>query len=368
MPNVETKLATIVFTDIVDFTRLSAENEPLALQLLATQRDTLKPIIERHNGSWLKEIGDGLLLSFNTTKDAVECCIEIQHTIKNVANLNLRIGIHQGEITAQDDDIIGDDVNITSRIQSYAQSGGIIITENINSTLLRNPVYQTKKIEKPELKGVSQNIQLYEITSHGLPSADTILNTVSGVAHNEKTPPTMARYSFIGIIFSILITIFMIYRGIDYFTAIKEVTGKTSIAVLNFENIRKFDDYDWLGERIASNLTYKLGQLTNIRMIDRLQILNKLGEIDPEKASVIDYKINQVAKNIDVNLILHGNFTIMGDVIEITVFFADTQTGDQISLMLEQYPLDELSDIPSHINKKISAFIKTNDRFKPEPE
>ena len=89
MPNAETKLATIVFTDIVDFTRLSAENEPLALQLLDTQRDTLKPIIERHNGSWLKEIGDGLLLSFNTTTDAVECCIEIQHTIKNLANLNL---------------------------------------------------------------------------------------------------------------------------------------------------------------------------------------------------------------------------------------------------------------------------------------
>ena len=86
MPNAETKLATIVFTDIVDFTRLSAENEPLALQLLATQRDTLKPIIERHSGLWLKEIGHGLLLSFNTTKDAVECCIEIQHTIKNVAN------------------------------------------------------------------------------------------------------------------------------------------------------------------------------------------------------------------------------------------------------------------------------------------
>ena len=96
--------------------------------------------------------------------------------------------------------------------------------------------------------------------------------------------------------------------------------------------------------------------------------LNKLGEIDPDKASIIDYKINQVAKNIDVNLILHGNFTILGDIIEIIAFCADTQTGDQISLMLEQYPLDELSDIPSHIAAKISTFIKTNDRFKPKTE
>jgi len=65
------KLAVIVFTDIVDFTRLSADNEPVALQLLDTQRSILKPIVERHHGKWLKEIGDGLLLSFNTSKDAI---------------------------------------------------------------------------------------------------------------------------------------------------------------------------------------------------------------------------------------------------------------------------------------------------------
>ena len=56
----------------------------------------------------------------------------------------------------------------------------------------------------------------------------------------------------------------------------------------------------------------------------------------------------------------------MGDIIEITAFFADTQTGDQISLMLEQYPLEELSDIPTYINDEISKFIKTNPRFKME--
>jgi class 3 adenylate cyclase len=65
------KLAVIVFTDIVNFTRLSADNEPVALQLLNTQRSTLKPIVGRHHGKWLKEIGDGLLLSFNTSKDAI---------------------------------------------------------------------------------------------------------------------------------------------------------------------------------------------------------------------------------------------------------------------------------------------------------
>ena len=172
MANPTHKLATIVFTDIVGFTKLSAENEPLAIQLLVTQRTTLKPIVERYNGRWLKEIGDGLLLIFDTTKDAVDCSIEIQHTVKNVANLDLRIGIHQGEVVIQGDDVLGDDVNVASRIEPFASTGGIVISNRVNASLLRDPSYQTKLVGKPALKGVRQEVKLHCIISHGLPETD----------------------------------------------------------------------------------------------------------------------------------------------------------------------------------------------------
>ena len=166
------KLATIVFTDIVGFTQMSAENEPLAIQLLETQRTTLRPIVDRHGGERMKEMGDGLLLTFQTTKEAIDCCIEIQHTVKNVANLDLRIGVHQGEVVVQGGDVIGDDVNIASRSEPFAAPGGIAVTDRVNASLMRDPVYQTKLIGKPALKGVLQEIKLYCITSHGLPETN----------------------------------------------------------------------------------------------------------------------------------------------------------------------------------------------------
>ena len=101
------KLAAIIFTDIVGFTEFSAKDEPSAFKLLETQRDLLKPIVDKFNGEWLKEIGDGLLLTFNTNHEAVNCAIEIQTQTKPIDDLNLRIGIHQGEVIFNGNDIIG---------------------------------------------------------------------------------------------------------------------------------------------------------------------------------------------------------------------------------------------------------------------
>ena len=199
---------------------------------------------------------------------------------------------------------------------------------------------------------------IYDVSDGGVVRTDM----VSGDTGEEKAHPSMARSSLVGIIFSIIITIFMAYKGIDYFTATKEVTGKTSIAVLNFDNIRKFKDYEWLGDEIAADLSYKLGGISSVRIIDRFQILNKLGEVDPEKASILDYKIEQIAKNIDVDHIIHGQFTIMeqDSSIKIIAFIANTKTHDSKPLMREKYPLANLSDIPTFINEKISSYVKTN--------
>ena len=131
MPSPETptrKLAAIMFTDIAGYTKLSSTDDTKAAKLLNTQRDLLKPIVEKYGGSWLKEIGDGLLITFKGATSALECAIEIQKTTKDIDDLNLRMGIHQGEIIEQKGDVIGDDVNVASRIEPFSAIGGIAKT------------------------------------------------------------------------------------------------------------------------------------------------------------------------------------------------------------------------------------------------
>ena len=172
MPNqniTKKKLQAIVFTDIVDFTKLSSEDEQEALNLIQKQNDTLKPIVKKHNGKWLKEIGDGLLFSFDSSLDAVRCSIEIQKELSKIDKLIIRIGIHQGDIFIKDGDIFGDDVNIASRIESFAPHGGIAISDKIYKDISSVSDLKTSFIGYKKLKGVEQETKIRCITSNDLP-------------------------------------------------------------------------------------------------------------------------------------------------------------------------------------------------------
>ena len=171
------KLAAIVFTDIVGFTKLTAKDQSKASALLRQQRGLFRPIVDSYNGTWVKEMGDGLLLIFDTVTDAVNCCIKLQETSKQIDDLNLRIGIHQGEILVEENDVIGDDINVAARIEPFSAPGGIAISNKVHDAIIREEEFETKYLGKPKLKGVGQKVGVCCITSHEL--AETDLSQVS---------------------------------------------------------------------------------------------------------------------------------------------------------------------------------------------
>src|SRR5437764_5028316 len=131
----ERRLAAIMFTDMVGYSALSQRDDQLALQLLEEHRDLLRAIFPRFNGTEIKTIGDAFLVEFHSALEAAQCAIEIQRCLaKRNADaapdrrIEVKIGIHIGDVVHRGGDVYGDGVNTASRIQAVAGAGGICVS------------------------------------------------------------------------------------------------------------------------------------------------------------------------------------------------------------------------------------------------
>jgi class 3 adenylate cyclase len=165
------QLAAIMFTDIVGYTALMGADSKRALDLVRVNKEILKPIVEKHNGNWVKEMGDGSLSYFNSALDAVNCAVEIQETAIDTIDAKLRIGVHLGDVTIQNMDVYGDGVNVASRLESIADPGGIYISDATQKAIQGQSDFETKYLGRKKLKNVAYPVQTYAIQGKGLPVA-----------------------------------------------------------------------------------------------------------------------------------------------------------------------------------------------------
>ncbi len=161
------QLAAIMFTDIVGYTALMGNNEQKAFELLRQNRELQKPIIEKFGGRWIKEFGDGILASFTAVSNAVYAAIKIQEACNQSKAFELRIGIHQGEVVFENEDIFGDAVNIASRLQALAPPAGIFVSESVQRDLANKKDIRSEFVRVENLKNVKEPIRVYKIFSAG---------------------------------------------------------------------------------------------------------------------------------------------------------------------------------------------------------
>src|SRR5205809_2366819 len=164
------KLAAIMFTDMVGYSALAQRDDKLALELLEEHRQLLREIFPRFNGAEIKTIGDAFLVEFHSALEAAECGIEIQRTLAkrnhDVAadrRIEVRIGIHIGDVVHRGGDVYGDGVNIASRIQAVAGAGGICVSMDVERQIHNKLEARLRKLAPIELKNIHVPMDLYRI-------------------------------------------------------------------------------------------------------------------------------------------------------------------------------------------------------------
>ena len=165
---IERKLAAVMFTDIVGFTKIMTTSEDTAINILQAQDKIFTPLLEQHSGNLLKKMGDGLLVEFSSAVNAVECALKIQSAIKNhneaaADEFHIRIGIHLGDVLMLGDDILGDGVNIASRIEPLASPDGICITEAVNQSIKSKLKIDARRISEVDLKHIDDKYTIYKL-------------------------------------------------------------------------------------------------------------------------------------------------------------------------------------------------------------
>jgi class 3 adenylate cyclase/tetratricopeptide (TPR) repeat protein len=165
----ERRLAAIMFADLVGYTALTQQSEPAALALLQESARLLRPVFARHGGREVKMIGDSFLVEFSSALSATLCAVEIQKTLyeRNVSNpsskLQLRIGIHVGDVVYRGADVFGDAVNIASRIEPLATPGSVCISQQVYDQVWNKMEHPLAGLGKHDLKNVQVPMEVYRV-------------------------------------------------------------------------------------------------------------------------------------------------------------------------------------------------------------
>ncbi len=170
------RLVAIIFTDIVGYTALMGKDEDKAFDMLKRNHAIHKTLIKQFNGTMIKEVGDGTLASFSLASDAVRCAMEIQKACRE-QDIPLKIGIHEGEMVFAGSDVLGDAVNIASRLQESAEGGCITISGSVYRDIKNKAGIRTEFMEERSYKNVDEPIRVYKVLDEQAEEKSKILKS-----------------------------------------------------------------------------------------------------------------------------------------------------------------------------------------------
>ena len=291
------------------FTALMQQNEQLAKRTQKRLKEVLENSIPACNGKILQYYGDGALSIFNSAIDGVKCAVEIQQTLQQEPKVELRIGIHTGDISIEDETIYGDGVNLASRIESLAVPGSIFISEKVFDEIKNQENLTAREMGYFEFKNVTNPLRIFAIDNKGLvvPSRDVL---------KGKTKQPVNR-----------------------------------LAVLPFVNMSADPENEYFSDGITEELLNALTKVNGLQVISRTSAFAFKGQ---------NTDIREIGIQLNVDRILEGSVRKAGNRVRITAQLINAADGYHIWSENYDRNLTDIFEVQDEISSIIANKLREN--------
>jgi adenylate cyclase len=349
LPVEQRRLAAIMFTDMVGYSALAQRDDALALELLEKHRRILRSIFPRFHGAEIKTIGDGFLVEFHSALEATQCAIEIQralakrnHDVPSEHQIEIRIGIHIGDVVHREDDVYGDGVNIASRIQPLARPGGICVSMDVERQVRNALDARFEKLAPIELKNIQLQMDFFRIV---LPWEK---QTAAAIAKRERTKiPSMSIFALLALVAVIGA---WIWRSHSKTTAVvPSAPASKSVAILPFVNMSPDKENEYLSDGITEDLCTALSQIKELHVPARTSSFVFKGKTED---------IRQIGKQLNVGTLLEGSVSKSGNKLRISAQLVNVADGFHLWAANYDREMTDILEIRSDISQRVVEALK----------
>jgi adenylate cyclase len=347
--NEQRRLAAIMFTDMVGYSALSQRDDKLAQELLEEHRRLLREIFPRFHGTEIKTIGDAFLVEFGSALEAAQCAIEIQrtlakrnHDVTSDRRIELKIGIHIGDVVHREGDVYGDGVNIASRIEQLAGAGGICVSMDVERQIRNALEARFEKFASAELKNIKLPMELFRIVLPWEPGGKT----------ESRVTPIKKKSLLPGVTAAVVLIALVIF-GWWWFmqrsarnhqnpptastnvapAAAPKAPDQNSVAVLPFVNLSDDKGSEYFSDGVSEELLTVLQKIPGLHVAARTSAFSFKGK---------NATAQEIGQKLGVAHLVEGSVRKSGDQVRIAARLTRADTGEE--LWSENYTRD-LKDV-----------------------
>lgn len=307
------QLAAIMFADIAGYTAMMQEDEEFAMELRNKLQTNLEKEVQLHNGRIIEFRGDGALVFFTSSIEAVRTAIDIQLKMQETPVVPLRIGLHTGDVALEGGSIFGDGVNIASRMESFAVPGSIFLSAKVYDDIKNQKDIKVKSLGKFLLKNVKDQIEIFAVSNEGLivPEENDIYGKGLKAPRYEK--------------------------------------ADQSIIVLPFINLSNDPDQEYFSDGLTEELITNLSKVKDIRVVSRTTSMRyKNTEKD----------MMAIGRENNASYIMEGSIRVHKDNLRITAQLIDAAKDVHVWAETYRGTVDDVFDIQEMVSEKIADALR----------